>query len=102
VYGALLPPTRLASLGQPPAYGLASSGLGRFFVGGPAVPVTAVDRVEAALAELTREEIAALPPARRRRLQATLGAWECLCDDILQRAPPSRPPLARCRGSRPA
>jgi hypothetical protein len=42
-----------------------------------------VDHLEAALARLTREDVAALPPARRRRLQATLGAWECLCDDIL-------------------
>jgi hypothetical protein len=42
-----------------------------------------VDRVEAALAELTREDVAALPPARRRALQAAFGAWEALCDDIL-------------------
>ena len=42
-----------------------------------------VDRLEAALAELSREDVAALPPARRRRLQATLGSWECLCSDIL-------------------
>ena len=44
----------------------------------------AVDHVEAALARLTREDIAALPPARRRRLQASLGAWECLCRDLAQ------------------
>jgi hypothetical protein len=51
-----------------------------------------VDRIEAALAELTREDIAALPPARRRRLQSTLGSWECLCDDILH---PGQPKAVR-------
>jgi hypothetical protein len=52
-----------------------------------------VDRVEAALAELTREDIAVLPPARRRALQASFGAWECLCDDILhpEQGPCRRP-----------
>lgn len=48
---------------------------------------TAVDHLEAALARITREDIAALPPARRKQLQATLGAWECLCDDLAQRKP---------------
>jgi hypothetical protein len=47
----------------------------------------AVEHVEAALERLTREDIAKLPPHRRRRLQATLGAWECLCDDILHPKP---------------
>jgi hypothetical protein len=46
------------------------------------MPVTNIDRLEAALAAITRDDIAALPPARRRSLQATLGAWGCLCDDI--------------------
>ena len=51
----------------------------------------AVEHVEAALERLTREDIAKLPPARRRRLQATLGAWECLCDDILHPQPKPAP-----------
>ncbi len=59
------------------------------------MPVTAVDRVEAALAELTREEIAALPPARRERLKATLGAWECLCGALVQPKPVAPPGLER-------
>ena len=41
---------------------------------------SAVDHLEAALACITREDIAALPPARRERLKATLGAWACPCD----------------------
>src|SRR5262245_10952278 len=45
----------------------------------------AVDHLEAALARITREDIAALPPARRERLKATLGAWACLCDDLVHR-----------------
>jgi hypothetical protein len=44
--------------------------------------MNAVDHVEAALERLTRGDIAALPPARRKRLQAMLSAWQCLCDDI--------------------
>ena len=44
--------------------------------------LTAIDHVEAALERLTLEDIAALPPARRRRLQATLGTWQLLCDDL--------------------
>jgi hypothetical protein len=51
------------------------------------MPITNVDFLEAALDALTREDVAALPPARRRRLQAALGAWSCLCDDILHQPP---------------
>ena len=47
----------------------------------------AVDHVEAALARLTREDIAALPPARRERLKAQLAAWACLCDKLVQPKP---------------
>lgn len=50
---------------------------------------TAVDHVEAALARLTREEIAALSPARRERLKGALGAWECLCSELVQPRPRS-------------
>jgi hypothetical protein len=46
--------------------------------------LTPIDHLEAALARLTREDIAALPPARRQRLRATLGAWECLCCELVQ------------------
>jgi hypothetical protein len=54
---------------------------------------TAVDHLEAALARITREDIATLPPERRRRLQATLGSWSCLCDDLVQ--PKPNGPLAK-------
>lgn len=43
------------------------------------------------LAEFTHEDIAALPPARRRRLEATLSAVTWLCDDnLLKEQPKSR------------
>jgi hypothetical protein len=42
-----------------------------------------IDRLEAALDALTRADVFALPPARRRRLQAALGAWKTICDDDL-------------------
>jgi hypothetical protein len=48
---------------------------------------TVVDHVEAALERLTREEIAALPPARRARLRAILGTWESLCHELAQPKP---------------
>jgi hypothetical protein len=48
----------------------------------------AITHLEAALERITREDIAALTPARRRRLQASLGAWECLCSDIPHPPPP--------------
>lgn len=51
------------------------------------MPITNVDRLEGALAAMTREDIAALPPARRERLKATLGAWECLCTEMVQPKP---------------
>lgn len=53
---------------------------------------TAVDHVEAALARLTRADIAALPPARRQRLQGMLESWGLLCDDLVQ--PPKSGVLA--------
>jgi hypothetical protein len=49
--------------------------------------MTSIDHLEAALARITREDIAALPPARRERLRATLGAWECLCCELVQPRP---------------
>jgi hypothetical protein len=48
---------------------------------------TVVDHVEAALLRLTREEIAALPAARRARLKAQLGACERVCDELGQLQP---------------
>jgi hypothetical protein len=54
---------------------------------GGAMPIPAVDHLEAALARLTREDIAALPPSRRQRLKAALGTWECLCDKLAQPKP---------------
>lgn len=57
----------------------------------------AVEHVEAALERLTREDIARLPPARRRRLQAALGAWECLCTELVEPQPPKEGVLADLR-----
>jgi molybdopterin-guanine dinucleotide biosynthesis protein A len=51
------------------------------------MPISAVDHLEAALARIRREDIAALPPARRERLKAQLGEWECLCDELVQPKP---------------
>ena len=45
---------------------------------------TAVEHVEAALERLTVEEIAALPPARRLRLNTKLAAWARLCAEKRQ------------------
>jgi hypothetical protein len=54
------------------------------------MPISAVDHVEAALERLTSEDIAALSPARRARLRATLTMWECLCHEKVQSEP--KPP----------
>jgi hypothetical protein len=47
------------------------------------MPITNVDRLEAALDALTRADVLALPAARRRRLHAALGAWAHICGDDL-------------------
>jgi hypothetical protein len=62
----------------------------------------AVSHVEAALERLTRDDTAALPPARRRRLQATLDGWACLCSDILHKPPPDERPGSATEGICPS
>jgi hypothetical protein len=63
----------------------------------PQMP-TAVDHLEAALARVTREDIAALAPARRRSLQITLQSWAYLSSDILHRTPAVRPGSSAAEG----
>ena len=53
------------------------------------MPLTPIDHLEAALARIIREDIAALPPARRERLKAQLATWELLCDELVQPKPNS-------------
>jgi hypothetical protein len=51
--------------------------------------MTPVDHLEAALERVTEQDLAALPPALRRRLYAKLGSLQSILDELSKPRPKS-------------